>query len=55
MMFLVFLNFFAHFFEFCIPGQAGMDRNNDFIFTHSQPVLARLGLKRGQNDVFLIF
>ena len=52
MMFFSFLNFFAIFLEYPIPGRVGLDQNENFFFSHSQPLPSRFGLKRSHNDVF---
>ena len=55
MMFSDFLNFFAIFLEFLILGRVGMDRNENFFFSHSRPVPSSFGLKWSHNDVLWIF
>ena len=55
MMFFNFLNFFAIFLEFPIPGRVGMDQNKNFFFSHSQPLPSCFGLKRSHIDVFQFF
>ena len=54
MMFINFLHFFAIVLEFPIPGRVGVDRNDNFFFSHSQPVPSRFVLKRGHNDFFFL-
>ena len=55
LMFFIFLNFFAIFLEFPIPGRVEMDRTNNFFFSHPRPLSSRFGMKRSHNNVFLIF
>ena len=52
LMFFNFLNFFAIFLRFPIPGRVGMDQNENFFFSPSQPIPSLFGLKRSHIDVF---
>ena len=54
---MVFLNFFAIYFEFSITHREGMERNGTiiFIFSLSHPSPTYFGLKWSHNAIFLIF
>ena len=51
-MFFNFLKFFATVLEFPIPSWVGMNRNDNFFFSHSEPLPSHFGLKGSHNDVF---